>query len=86
MIFEYYSNEILHYFIFFIYFFIPLYVHNFLSTELHDRIAKIDRLRKRYEILTMSMNPPEGEEEHSQTYYVIKVLQYNTPPVVIHVL
>ena len=51
----------------------PLSLSLFLSTELHDRIAKIDRLRKRYEILTMSMNPPEGEEEHSQTYYVIKV-------------
>lgn len=43
------------------------------SAQLHDRIAKIDRLRKRYEILMVSMAPPEGEEEHSQTYYVIKV-------------
>ncbi len=43
------------------------------SSELHNRFAKIDRLRKRYEILMMAMSPPEGEEEHSQTYYVIKV-------------
>ena len=43
------------------------------STELHNRIAKVDRLRKKYEILMMSMSPSEGEEEHSQTYYVIKV-------------
>ena len=46
------------------------------SSELHNRIAKIERLRKRYEILMMSMSPPEGEEEHSQTYYVIKVRGY----------
>lgn len=43
-----------------------------ISTELQDRISKIDRLRKRYEIITVSMQPPEGEEQ-SQAYYVIKV-------------
>lgn len=43
------------------------------SAELHNRIAKIELLRKRYEIQMMFMSPPEGEEEHSQTYYVIKV-------------
>ncbi|XP_063075553.1 coiled-coil domain-containing protein 39 [Engraulis encrasicolus] len=42
-----------------------------LSSEVHDRISKIDKMRKRYEILTMS----GGEEEKSQAYYVIKAAQ-----------
>ena len=45
----------------------------FLSTVL--RTAKIDKLRKRYEIITMSMQTPEGEEEHSQAYHVITAAQ-----------
>lgn len=46
-----------------------------ISAELQERIAKIDKLRKRYEILMVSMAPPEGEEERSQAYYVIKAAQ-----------
>jgi len=46
-----------------------------LSMEVHHRIAKIDKLKKRYEIITMSMVTPEGEEEHSQAYHVIKAAQ-----------
>lgn len=46
-----------------------------ISAQLHDRITKIEKLKKRYEIVNISMAPPEGvnEEETSQTYYVIKV-------------
>ncbi|CAF0900037.1 unnamed protein product [Adineta ricciae] len=47
------------------------------SAQLHERIAKIEKLKKRYEIVNISMAPPEGakEEETSQTYYVIKAAQ-----------
>ncbi|XP_045395696.1 LOW QUALITY PROTEIN: coiled-coil domain-containing protein 39 [Lemur catta] len=46
-----------------------------ISTEFHDRLSKIDKLKNRYEILTIVMLPPEGEEEKTQAYYVIKAAQ-----------
>ncbi|XP_015727091.1 coiled-coil domain-containing protein 39 [Coturnix japonica] len=46
-----------------------------ISAEFQDRLNKIDKLRCRYEILTIIMMPPEGEEVKSQTYYVIKAAQ-----------
>ncbi|XP_036099310.1 coiled-coil domain-containing protein 39 [Molossus molossus] len=45
------------------------------SAEFHDRLNKIDKLKNRYEILTVVMLPPEGEEEKTQAYYVIKAAQ-----------
>uniref|UniRef100_A0A2K5PVP5 Coiled-coil domain-containing protein 39 n=1 Tax=Cebus imitator TaxID=2715852 RepID=A0A2K5PVP5_CEBIM len=46
-----------------------------ISTEFHERLNKIDKLKNRYEILTVGMLPPEGEEEKTQAYYVIKAAQ-----------
>jgi len=45
------------------------------NAELQERLSKIDKLKKRYEILMVAMKPPEGEEEQSQSYFVIKAAQ-----------
>lgn len=45
------------------------------NSELQSRTAQIDKLAKRYEIVMVAMAPPEGEEEKSQAYYVIKAAQ-----------
>lgn len=47
------------------------------STELKERMSKVDKQKKRYEILMVSMAPPEGTppEENTQAYYVIKAAQ-----------
>ncbi|NXH23829.1 CCD39 protein, partial [Myiagra hebetior] len=45
-----------------------------MSAEFQDRLWKIDRLKCRYEMFTLSMSP-EGEEMKSQAYYVIKAAQ-----------
>lgn len=44
-----------------------------ISAEFQDRLWKIDKLKRKYEIFTLSMMPPEGEEMKSQAYYAIKV-------------
>ncbi|KAG5449837.1 Coiled-coil domain-containing protein 39 [Clonorchis sinensis] len=46
-----------------------------LKMEIQSRKSHVEILIKRYEILTALMAPPEGEEERSQTYYVIKAAQ-----------
>ena len=44
-----------------------------LSMEVHNRTSKIDKLKKRYEIITLQMQAPEGETEYSQvhSYFVV---------------
>ncbi|KAA3670507.1 uncharacterized protein DEA37_0003531, partial [Paragonimus westermani] len=46
-----------------------------LKVEIQARKSRIDKLIKRFEILTSLMAPPEGEEERTQTYYIIKAAQ-----------
>ncbi|NXK60497.1 CCD39 protein, partial [Sylvietta virens] len=46
-----------------------------MSAEFQDRLWKIDKLKRKYEIFTLSMMPPEGEEMKSQAYYAIKAAQ-----------
>ncbi|XP_066049642.1 coiled-coil domain-containing protein 39 [Chamaea fasciata] len=46
-----------------------------LSAQFQDRLWRIDKLKRRYEIFTLSMMPPEGEEMKSQAYYAIKAAQ-----------
>ncbi|KAF7233574.1 Coiled-coil domain-containing protein 39 [Paragonimus skrjabini miyazakii] len=46
-----------------------------LKVEIQARKSRIDKLIKRFEILNSLMAPPEGEEERTQTYYIIKAAQ-----------
>ena len=39
-----------------------------LSMEVHQRTSKIEKLKKRYEIITLAMQTPDGEEEMSQVW------------------
>lgn len=46
-----------------------------LSAAVNEAMSKIDKQRKRYEVLSVSLAPPEGEEDKSQAYFIIKAAQ-----------
>ncbi|KAJ1528208.1 Coiled-coil domain-containing protein 39, partial [Nowakowskiella sp. JEL0078] len=47
------------------------------NAELRDRIGKVEKLKRRYEILTTQFAPPDDdtEDDHSQAFYVIRAAQ-----------
>jgi chromosome segregation ATPase len=42
------------------------------ASELRERVGKVEKLKKRYEILMTQFAPEDDQEDHSQAYYVIQ--------------
>ncbi|KAL5037279.1 hypothetical protein BDV3_006797 [Batrachochytrium dendrobatidis] len=45
------------------------------AAELRERVGKVEKLKKRFEILVTQFAPEEDQEDHSQAFYVIKAAQ-----------
>ncbi|XP_053739576.1 coiled-coil domain-containing protein 39 [Synchiropus splendidus] len=45
------------------------------SVELNEKMAKIELLKNRYELVTLKMGPADGEAEKSQAYFITKAAQ-----------
>ncbi|XP_027004442.2 coiled-coil domain-containing protein 39-like isoform X1 [Tachysurus fulvidraco] len=46
-----------------------------LRAQFHERMFKVETMKKKYEIVTISMAVPEDEEGEFQAYYIIKAAQ-----------
>lgn len=45
------------------------------ASELRERVGKVEKLKKRYEILMTQFSSEDDDQEHSQAYFVIKAAQ-----------
>ena len=45
------------------------------NAELRDRLNKIEKLKRKYEIIMTQISTEDGDEEHSQAYYIIRASQ-----------
>lgn len=57
----------------------PVVIHCLIPlcrAQFHERLFKVETMKKRYEIVTISMAAPEDEENEFQAYYIIKVATF----------